>query len=299
MNWTHDGLADDLAAHLRGNTDRMVWTDMQLGPSGSSRPDVYALPKTYSRFQPIAYECKVSMSDFRSDVTKGKYTDYLAFASGVVFACPAGLLKKEDIPNGAGLMVRGPDGWRSLKKPALVKCESLPRDAWMKLLIDGSRRDLERQELQKDRAWRSLNEYNALAKIRVEFGEVVAAAIQDHRNKTTHRLDDLQRQFVTQTAVVEGELRRLDERRRETRKYADDYCSKLLTDLAAAVGMEPDAGEVVEMGMRLRKMIALAQRDSTVKELREVVEKMRWGVDRFREMEAILDAAQHGDKAAA
>ena len=127
MKWGHDQLAEDLASHLRGNTDRMVWTDMQLGPSGSSRPDVYAIPTSYSRFQPIAYECKVSMSDFRADVTKGKYTDYLKFAAGVVFACPAGLLKKEDIPAGAGLMVRGPDGWRSLKKPALIKCETLKR----------------------------------------------------------------------------------------------------------------------------------------------------------------------------
>ena len=33
MTWRHDELADDLAAHLRGGTDRMVWTDMQLGPS--------------------------------------------------------------------------------------------------------------------------------------------------------------------------------------------------------------------------------------------------------------------------
>lgn len=299
MNWTHDGLADDLAAHLRGNTDRMVWADMQLGPSGSSRPDVYALPKTYSRFQPIAYECKVSMSDFRSDVTKGKYTDYLAFASGVVFACPAGLLKKEDIPNGAGLMVRGPDGWRSLKKPTLVKCESLPHDAWMKLLIDGSRRDLERQELQKDRAWRSLNEYQALAKIRAKFGDIVAAAVDDHLRQTTGRLDSLKYQIARETAALEFDLKRIEERRQATRQQTDEQCSKMLTDLAAAVGMEPVPGEIFEMSMRLRKMIALAQRDSTIKELREVVEKMRWGVDRFREMEAILDAVQHGIKEAA
>ncbi|WP_155772611.1 hypothetical protein [Burkholderia vietnamiensis] len=32
MNWNHDDLAGDLAAHLRGASDRLVWTDMQLEP---------------------------------------------------------------------------------------------------------------------------------------------------------------------------------------------------------------------------------------------------------------------------
>lgn len=292
MKWGHDQLAEDLASHLRGNTDRMVWTDMQLGPAGSSRPDVYAIPTSYSRFQPIAYECKVSMSDFRADVTKGKYTDYLKFASGVVFACPAGLLKKEDIPAGAGLMVRGPDGWRSLKKAALVKCETLPREAWMKLLIDGSRRDIQRQQIENESSCRSLNEYRAIQKIRAEFGEVVAAAIKDHRNQTTHHLADLKTRFATQTAMLATDLERVEEKRKAARKQVDEHCSKLLKDLAAVVGMDPDAEEVYEMGIRLREMIALAKADSTVRELRSIVQGMQYQFNRFREAEAIIDAAR-------
>ena len=45
---THDELAADLAAHLRGERT-MVWTDMQLGSSGSVRPDVYTIAKSYVR----------------------------------------------------------------------------------------------------------------------------------------------------------------------------------------------------------------------------------------------------------
>ncbi|WP_341249079.1 hypothetical protein [Cupriavidus pauculus] len=296
MNWKHDDLAEDLASHLRGSTDRMIWTDMQLGPSGSSRPDVYALPIAYGRFQPIAYECKVSMSDFRADVTKGKYTDYLKFAAGVVFACPAGLLKKDDIPAGAGLMVRGPDGWRSLKKATLVKCETLPREAWMKLLIDGSRRDIQRKEIEKESSCRSLNEYRTIQKIRAEFGEVVAAAIKDHRNQTTHHLADLKTRFATQTAMLAADLKRVEEKRKAARKQVDDHCSKLLTDLAAVVGMDPDAEQVYEMGCRLRDMIKLAQADTTVQELRSIIRSMKYGFDQFREAEAVLDAAAHGDQ---
>lgn len=289
--WGHDALAEDLASHLRGNTDRMVWTDMQLGPSGSSRPDVYALPIAYSRFQPIAYECKVSMSDFRADVTKGKYTDYLKFAAGVVFACPAGLLKKEDIPAGAGLMVRGPDGWRSLKKPALIKCDSLPRDAWMKLLIDGSRRDIQRREVENERSLRSLNEHRAIQKLRAEFGEVVAAAISDHRQQTTHHLTNLRYRIKGEEEALQRDLERIEEKRRVARKRVDDHCSKLLADLAAVVGMEADAAQVYEMGSRLRDMINLAQADSTVQELRAIVRRMQHSFNDFRDAEAVMDAA--------
>lgn len=40
----HDELAQSLAAHLRGDA-RMIWCDLQLGPSGSPRPDVYTIDK--------------------------------------------------------------------------------------------------------------------------------------------------------------------------------------------------------------------------------------------------------------
>jgi len=40
--WTHDALAADLAAHLRG-PDRMVWADIQLGSAGSPTPDTIAV----------------------------------------------------------------------------------------------------------------------------------------------------------------------------------------------------------------------------------------------------------------
>jgi len=290
-DWRHDDLAEDLASHLRGSTDRMVWTDMQLGPAGSSRPDVFAIPTSYSRFQPIAYECKVTKSDFRADVTKGKYTDYLKFAAGVMFACPVGLLRKEDIPVGAGLIVRGPEGWRSLKKPTLTICESLPRTTWMKLLIDGSRRDIQRREVENERSLRSLNEHRAIQKLRAEFGEVVAAAISDHRQQTTHHLTNLRYRIKGEEEALQRDLERIEEKRRVARKHVDDHCSKLLADLAAVVGMEADAAQVYEMGSRLRDMIKLAQADSTVQELRAIVRRMQHSFNDFRDAEAVIDAA--------
>jgi hypothetical protein len=286
--WNHDALAHDLAAHLRGMTDRRVWVDMQLGPAGSTRPDVYTIPCSFTRFMPLAYECKVSVSDFRADVTKGKYTDYLGYASGVIFACPSGLLRKDDIPAGAGLMTRGEDGWRTVKAPTLSKCPDLPRSLWLKLLMDGERRDHERDAYMAEHARRDLNEYLVQQKLRRQLGEVVAAAIEDHRRQTTGRLVDLRHRIAMESAALETELERLKERRNVARQREERECSEMLRDLAAAVGMEPDPKNIVAMSNRLESMIALAQADSTVKQLASIVRNISWGVKQFQELEAGL-----------
>ncbi|RRF76873.1 DNA repair protein MmcB-related protein [Klebsiella pneumoniae] len=150
----HNELAHDLAEHLRRNTARICWEDMQLGPSGTCRPDVYAMAHSYSKFCPIVYEVKVSMSDFRADVTAGKYTKYFKYAGGVVFAVPEGLLKKSDIPDGCGLMVRKESGWHTLKGPTMRQIDNLPRDARIKLLMDGMTREVERTQI-KSRSYGS------------------------------------------------------------------------------------------------------------------------------------------------
>lgn len=145
---THDQLAEDLAAHLAGySTPMVVWTDMQLGPAGSARPDVYAIEKTYTALRARVFEIKVSRADFLSDVTSGKYLKYSAFAGSVTFATPAGLVSKAEVPKGCGLITRSEEGvWRYQRKPTLQRTPDLPRDAWLKLVIDGCAR--ERRNLQ-------------------------------------------------------------------------------------------------------------------------------------------------------
>ncbi len=297
--WTHDQLAHDLAAHLRGMTDRRVWVDMQLGPAASARPDVYTIPCSFSRFTPLAYEVKVSMADFRRDITKGKYTDYLAYASGVIFACPAGLLKRDDIPAGAGLMTRGDEGWRVVKAPTLTKCPDLPRALWLKLVMDGERRDHERHAYMALHCRRDLVEHLAVEKVRRQFGEVVAAAVQDHRSATTGRLAGLRAAIDHQAMLLEAELARVQQRRSEELADQGRQCSDLLRDLAAAVGMEADPrpAHIEKMVRRLEAMIALSQRDTAVKELLGIVGQFRWGVDRAREIEAAVKARQQQEAA--
>lgn len=130
----HDELQEDLASHLRGGTDRMVWTNTQLGPSGSPRPDVFTVNKSFSRFRSDCYEIKVSMSDLRSDLTSGKWQSYRKYGHAVWFAFPRGMAPLDLIPAECGVILRG-ETWRAARKPVAQVLDTLPRDAWLKLLM--------------------------------------------------------------------------------------------------------------------------------------------------------------------
>lgn len=171
--WSHDALAADLAQYLRSDK-RMVWTDMQLGPSGSPRPDVYTLERSYSRPLPTAYECKISRSDLRSDTTSGKWQKYLQFAGAVIFAVPDGLCTPADIPIGCGLIVRKGQAWRHIRK-ATRSHITLPMDACMKLLIDGVNRSIQANTPQP----RRIELWRENIAVRKKFGAAVDKAARD------------------------------------------------------------------------------------------------------------------------
>ncbi|MED5545818.1 MAG: MmcB family DNA repair protein [Pseudomonadota bacterium] len=174
QTWGHDELAADLAQHLRCDK-RMVWCDMQLGPSGSPRPDVYVIERSYSRPMPTAYECKISRSDFRSDTTSGKWQSYLRYAGAVIFAVPEGLITPAEIPEGCGLIVRKAGSWRNMRKPTR-RPVALPMDACMKLLLDGVGRTVAPRA---QPAPRRFDAWEAEKAVRKKFGDAVARAARD------------------------------------------------------------------------------------------------------------------------
>ncbi len=275
MNWTHNDLAKDLAAHLRGASDRLVWTDMQLGPAGSPRPDVYTVPCSFARFQPVAYECKISVADFRRDVTAGKWTSYLRFAAGVIFAAPAGLLKKEDIPAGCGLIVRGPDGWRSLKGPTLKNMENLPRDAWIKLIIDGMAR-LADQNHEQLRAG-LCNEWTLEKKLRARLGDVVADAVRDQlhaerRLKTaTERLENLAEE-------AENERRLILDRAKEHAQRDAAQVDAARIELARVLGLPASAG-AWEIASACKQAARRLSTDPEIRRLRQQLERIQAAIE--------------------
>lgn len=236
--WGHDELAHDLANHLRVNPEHMVWEDMQMGPSGSIRPDVYLLKKAYSTFAPITYEIKVSFSDFRSDITSGKWQGYLKFSSGVIFAVPAGLINKADVPAGCGLIVRHDEVWRTVKRPTLQKIDTLPHSAWMKMLIDG----IERVQFERARLRQRSNSWQVEQKLRAKYGDELARLIADvmrDRDMLEHHRTEIAKK---RRDIDEGHneyVRRKREELENERRYADSSMVELGQALGLQEGFKP------------------------------------------------------------
>lgn len=235
---THNDLALNLASHLLASSDPlMVWTDMQLGPSGSPRPDVYAIPKSYSKFCPVAYEVKVSVSDFRRDVTAGKWMTYRPFASGIYFAFEDGLkVMADDVPAECGIIKFNPvtGKWRRARKPVLRPVQTLPHDAWVKMLIDGVDRT------HKTWVHTATHQYMAELSVRKKVGDAVAEFLRDEQ-AARGRLETINAKanYEIQMAKEESERRVADaaasarrdlDRERATLRQGQDA-------LAIAMGM--------------------------------------------------------------
>lgn len=132
--WKHDQLLRDLADYCRSQ-GKIVFRDQNIGPAGMPRPDVLTINKSYNRWNPTVFEIKVSRADFLSDVKSGKWAKYFDAASRVSFAVPAGLVKKTEIPEKAGLIVRHDKVWRYAKKPTVEPLDNFDRWLWMALLM--------------------------------------------------------------------------------------------------------------------------------------------------------------------
>lgn len=219
---THDELVGSLAAHLRGGTGRMVWTDMQLGPAGTCRPDVYAVAPRFANFAADAYEVKASVSDLRRDTTSGKWQAYLKYAHRVWFAFPRGLVPADDIPRQCGVILRNDDGrWRAARRPVSQPLETLPRNAWLKLLIDGVARlgEPEPSARQADR-------WAGAEATRRKFGQEIASLLQDRRMAECR--------YKQATEAMNGLAAELEKRRGEALEQARRYRDREVLELTEA-----------------------------------------------------------------
>ncbi len=228
--WGHDELARDLAGYLSG-PQVMIWTDMQLGPSGSPRPDVYLLRKSYSKPLPLAFECKISRSDLRSDTTSGKWQTYLKYAAGVVFAVPDGLCTDTDIPPGCGFIVRKAREWRYARRPTLAKV-TVPFDACMKLLIDGVERTYRTPEPRP----RRVALYAEHKAVRQKFGEAVALAARDMA-EAQERLGTIKAQAAAAWKHEEAQIRARAEALKKSLQGDTADLEKMRSELAQILGL--------------------------------------------------------------
>ena len=117
--WTHEGLMRDLA-----DTKGTIYMEVPLGSvwagqlscnPGTQRADVIDFNKSYTKFCVNIYEIKVSRADFLSDIRTKKWRGYLNFCDRFYFATPSNLINKKEVPDEAGLYVRGEKGWTCIK----------------------------------------------------------------------------------------------------------------------------------------------------------------------------------------
>ncbi len=116
MKSDHKELAQDLARSLDA-ANWMTWVEINLDAISlsPSRADVLAVAKSFANPRFVIYEIKTSRSDFLGDVNRGKYRAYFECCHQLYFACPTGLMTKAEIPSHCGLIVKGANGWHSVK----------------------------------------------------------------------------------------------------------------------------------------------------------------------------------------
>ena len=230
---THDQLQEDLASHLRAGTDRMVWTNTQLGPVGSPRPDVFTVNKSFSRFRTDCYEIKVSVPDLRSDLTSGKWQSYRKFGHAVWFAFPRGMVPLDLIPKECGVILRSDSGWRAARKPVAQVLDTLPRDAWLKLLMDGPRGPAEP-------AMRNGSDWRMRDIIAKKMGKEVAELFDARRNADDRYAVATAKRNAAAESIV-AEVARMRAHATAGLERQQSQLDDAMRSLGVALGMDYDA----------------------------------------------------------
>ena len=288
--WTHNALADDLANYLRTTGDKMVWTDIQLGTAHSCRPDVLTLDRSYT-IRAMAYEVKVALSDYRRDVTEGKWTKYADTAQGVYFAVPQGLVTVKDLPPGAGLYVRGPETWRAVRKPTPAKQPKIGQDVWMKLLMDGIDREVKRDRV-TSRGSEGTAHYRAVAVAQKRVGDTLARALRDAPGFESRVAEER----IRVQASIDDLHERLDRERAnyaEERKRTAAAAEGVLVDLAIRFGLPPHSG-IYEIQRAAKATYQRTQAHVEVAHLRAQLDAVRLAL-RFADPPALASAPDDTD----
>ncbi len=112
-------LQRSLETHLRLNPKHLVYAEMPLGSvshtMGCQRADVLTITKSYEHAVITIYEVKQTRADFNGDLNRGKVFGYEKYSHRILFACQQGLVTKDEIPGGMGLITLSEAGWHVVK----------------------------------------------------------------------------------------------------------------------------------------------------------------------------------------
>jgi len=169
----------------------------------------------------VAYEIKVSRSDFFREIQDpSKRAQAMAMSSEFVFAVPSGLVKKDEVPEGCGLLYATTAGLRQMKAPRQKK----PDDWDWNLICSLARRVADERPKDSLAAWR-------VAGRELTYEELVQLAISSYKRDVGE----------TAEAIANGATKKLI----ASKPYQD------LLDIAAAV--KEKCGWRVQTGDQFRR----------------------------------------------
>lgn len=133
------------------HTNDFFITECKNGPTwfgGHLRMDAIAIKPSWSSPCVTAYEVKVSRNDFLRD---SKWPEYLKYCHRFYFACPKGLITKEDIPDSrVGLIWASENGNCRTVKAVPTRIVEIPSEFYQYIIF--SRLDSERTPFYSNRA---------------------------------------------------------------------------------------------------------------------------------------------------
>jgi len=120
----HHDLGATLATWLSRN-GRACWTNIELKVRNAEslqivRPDVFSINATLdpARIDAAVHEVKISRSDFLADIAKpSKRAGYAAISEKFYYVAPEGLLRPEEMPEKAGLLLARGDDFVVARRP--------------------------------------------------------------------------------------------------------------------------------------------------------------------------------------
>ena len=211
MGIEHDELAEDLAAAI----GLMPFLNVPLGSvflahnhKDPPRADVVGIKPSYNRFCLSVYEVKVSRADFLSDIRSEKWKLYLPHCHRFYFAMPQGIARKDEIPDPAGLYVKGPKGWAVIKGAKKLDNE-IPVETLKALIFSKTRTPARLKRRAKIIQMLDLNLYHRNRERRRLLGKKIDDALRNSEEYSrkieslNYKLKEIE-QMVTELAEFTG-----------------------------------------------------------------------------------------------
>lgn len=141
-----------LKALSERHTDELFLTEVKTGRTWAAGPgellrlDGLAIKRSWVNPVFTGYEVKTYRSDFMRD---DKWHRYLEFTHRFYFACPSGLIKPEEVPEGIGLVWCNEAGGTTVRKAAKYRRIDISRDMLYYIIL--SKIDSDRHPFFRDR----------------------------------------------------------------------------------------------------------------------------------------------------